>query len=152
MQPKNPSKKRLSLQLAREIFAQYRDDAGQLCMAHMYPYYHDDIHFKDSVQTIVGMQDFVAMGDRLLRRCAKGYKMEVHNAAQDGNIIFLHWTMTMRYAGTSEAAIDGTTILTLDDEGLVVDQRDHYDLWGDTFAVIPGVNKIYGWFMQKTMA
>lgn len=144
-------KKALTLERAREIFAQYRDEAGQLSMAHMYPYYRDDIRFRDSVQSIVGMQEFKAMGDRLLKRCRKGYEMRVHNAAQNGNVIFLHWTMIMRFQGTTEAAIDGTTILTLDEQGLVAEQRDHYDLWGDTFAVIPGVKQAYGLLLKKVM-
>jgi hypothetical protein len=141
----------LTLERAREIFAQYRDEAGRLSMAHMYPYYRDDIRFRDSVQTIVGMEDFKAMGDRLLRRCSRGYEMRVHNAAQNGNVIFVHWTMIMRFQGTTEAAIDGTSILTLDEQGLIAEQRDHYDLWGDTFAVIPGLNKAYGWLLKKVM-
>ena len=86
-----------------------------------------------------------------MKRCRKGYEMRVHNAAQNGNVIFLHWTMIMRFQGTTEAAIDGTTILTLDEQGLVAEQRDHYDLWGDTFAVIPGVKQAYGLLLKKVM-
>ena len=143
--------RKLTPELVQELFSRYTNDEGELSMAHMYPYYHEDVRFQDSVQTLHGMQEFKAMGDRLLERCSQGYRMEVHSAAQNGKKIFLHWTMHMRFMGTPWAPLDGTSILTLNDEGLIVEQRDHYDLWGDTFSVIPGISKFYAWFMQKTM-
>ena len=144
-------KKRLTLEKTLEIFSQTRNEKGELSMEHMYPYYHPDVRFRDSIQTIHGLDKLKEMGDRLLRRCTKGYEMEVHDVAQNGNVIFLHWTMTTRYMGAPEAPLDGTSILTLNEDGLVIDQRDHYDFWGDTIETIPGLNKLYRWFMKTLL-
>jgi hypothetical protein len=43
----------------------------------------------------------------------------------------------------------GCTKLTLDDDGLIVHQRDYYDLWGDIFDNIPRFAKAYRRFMRR---
>ena len=143
-----PPDKSLRLEDVREVFSKTTGEGGELDMSHVYRYYHPDVHFQDSVQEVRGRRDFITMMERLVSRCSRGFAMEVHNAAQDGNIIFMHWTMHMRFMGTPAMKLNGTSILTLDPDGLIIDQRDHYDLWGDTFDAIPGFNKLYRFFMK----
>jgi limonene-1,2-epoxide hydrolase len=141
--------KRLKLEDVREVFSKTTGEGGELDMSHLYRYYHPDIHFQDSIQETHGRKEFIIMMERLVRRCSRGFAMEIRNAAQNGNVIFMHWIMHMRFMGTPAMKLDGTSILTLNEEGLVVDQRDHYDLWGDTFDVIPGINWFYRFFLKN---
>lgn len=140
--------KSLKLEDVREVFSQTSSVGGDLDMSHIYQYYHPDIHFRDAVQEVQGRKEFIMMMERLLRRCSRGFSMKVHNAAQNGNVIFMHWTMYMRFMGTPAMELDGTSILTLDKDGIIIDQRDHYDLWGDTINSIPIFNKLYWLFMK----
>ena len=87
-----PPDKSLRLEDVREVFSKTTGEGGELDMSHVYRYYHPDVHFQDSVQEVRGRRDFITMMERLVSRCSRGFAMEVHNAAQDGNIIFMHWT------------------------------------------------------------
>ena len=139
---------RLTLEIARKEFGRTLGPDGKPDLKHLYKYYRADARFQDSIQVTHGRDAFVSLCNRLARRCS-ALRMDIHNAAQDGNIIFLHWTMTLSYVGTPSTPLYGTTLLTLDEDGQVVDHRDHYDLWGDTFDVIPGVGKLYRVLMKK---
>ncbi len=75
--------------------------------------------------------------------------MDIHAAAQDSNVIFLQWTMTMIFRRSPSTPIYGATALILHEDGRIVGQRDYYDLWGDIFNGIPWFKKPYRRFMRK---
>lgn len=144
--------RRLTLEAVPEVFARTRgEEGGAPDMRHIYAYYHPDVHFRDPVQEAQGREAFIFMMEKLVRRCSRGFSMEVHRVAGNGNAIFMHWTMHMRFMGTPAMQLDGTSILTLDEDGLIVDQRDHYDLWGDSFDAIPVWNRVYRLFMKHVI-
>ncbi len=105
-------------------------------------YYHPDVRFRDAIQEVHGREAFIDMTRRFVRR-AKDLDVEVHDTAQDGNVIFLQWTMRMRFGRGPKSAIEGTTKLTLDAQGKVVEHRDYFDLWGDALDALPVVGKLY---------
>jgi hypothetical protein len=111
------------------------------------PYYHDDIFFKDSVQEIRGKKEFTAMTERLIKRSGS-LEMAVRNAAQNGKVILLEWTMTLKYKKYPTSSIYGSSRITLTDSGKIIEQRDYYDLWGDIFDNIPGFGRAYRKFMH----
>jgi hypothetical protein len=43
----------------------------------------------------------------------------------------------------------GSSRLTINNEGKIIEQRDYYDLWGDIFDNIPRFAKVYRKFMKK---
>jgi len=114
--------------------------------SHIIPYYHPDILFRDSVQTIRGIQKFTAMTERLARRSAT-LEMDIRNIAQSEQTIFLEWIMTLRYKNLPKSSVYGSSRITLDAAGKIIEQRDYYDLWGDIFDHIPLVGRLYRWLM-----
>ena len=140
----------LTLEKVREIYSRTYSDDGKPDFSHIYPYYHQNVRFRDSIQVIEGRNKFIEMCDRLARRCSEIY-MTVHDIAQNGNIIFLQWTMTTRFRKAPLTPMHGVTKLTRDHQGLIVEHRDHFDLWGDTFDAIPVIGKMYRWVMRKLL-
>ena len=118
----------------------------------IYPHYHPNCRFQDSVQAFQGRDIFIDMCERLMQRCAEIY-MDVHNIAkaENENVFLVEWTMSMRFKMSPLTPMYGATRLTVDEDGLITMQRDYYDLWGDIFDAIPGFNKMYRWFVRTVM-
>jgi limonene-1,2-epoxide hydrolase len=138
----------LNLDTIRELWSRTYNTQGKPDWSHIYPYYHPDIVFQDSIQRIEGIEGFIALCERLTKRC-KELRMEIHAAAQDGRVIFMQWTMTMMFDKFPSTPVCGSTVLTLGEDGRIVNQRDYYDLWGDIFNGIPWFRAPYRKFMRK---
>lgn len=121
---------------------------GKPDWSHLFPYYDQGIIFQDSIQRIEGIEAFVAMCRRLSNRC-QSLHMELLNVMEKDNIIMMEWIMTMSFKKYPNTPLYGSTRLTLNDQGMIVEQRDYYDLWGDIFNNIPRFKKIYRNFMAK---
>jgi len=143
-------KKPMTLDRLLEIWTSPYGDDPVPDYSRIYPHYHPNCRFHDSIQSFDGLDIFMEMCERLEQRCAE-IRMEVHSAAQNGNVFFVEWTMTMSFRGTPMTPLYGATRLNVDDDGLITLHRDYYDLWGDTLDVIPGVGKAYRWFMKTVM-
>jgi len=116
--------------------------------SHIFPYYHEEIVFKDAIQKIVGIDEFKNLCDRLTARCQQ-LKMNIPSIVMENNIIFMEWEMTMIFKKFPSSIIYGATKLTLHQDGRIIEQRDYYDLWGDIFDNIPWFAKPYRKFMKK---
>lgn len=138
----------LNAATVRELWSETYNSEGKPDWSHIFPYYRPDIVFQDSIQRIDGMFEFVAMCQRLTRRCDQ-LRMDLHSVIQDGNVIMMDWTMTMIYKKYPSTPIFGSTKLTLHEDGRIAEQRDYYDLWGDIFNGIPFFKKSYRRFMRK---
>ena len=138
----------LNVETLRELWSKTYNSLGKPDWSHIYPYYHPDIVFQDSIQRIEGLTAFVALCDRLTNRCEK-LQMDIHSVAQNGNILFFNWTMTMVFRKSPSTPMYGATRLTLHEDGRIIEQRDYYDLWGDIFNNIPHFKKPYRKFMSK---
>ena len=121
---------------------------GKPDWSHIYPYYHDEIVFQDTIQRIEGKQEFIALCERLTNRC-KELKMDLGTILSKGNEFMFEWTMTMMFDQIPSTPIYGCTKLILHDDGRIISQRDFYDLWGDIFNGIPWFKKPYRKFMHK---
>ena len=106
------------------------------------------IYFRDSVQEIHGISEFKAMTERLIAR-SENLKMRILNAAQEGTVIFLEWEMSLSFKKYPNSSIYGSSRVTLNDAGKIIEQRDYYDLWGDIFDNIPKFGAAYRKFMRK---
>ena len=131
-----------------DLWSKTYNTNGKPDWAHIFPYYHPDIVFQDSIQRIEGKENFVAMCNRLTKRC-KELRMDINSIVQDSNIIIMDWKMTMSFRKSPNTPIFGSTKLTLHEDGRIIEQRDYYDLWGDIFNGIPGFGKSYRKFMRK---
>jgi limonene-1,2-epoxide hydrolase len=138
----------LDIDTVRELWSKTYNAQGKPDWSHIYPYYHPDIVFQDSIQRIEGMEEFVALCERLTERCEK-LQMEINYMAQNANVIFMSWTMTMVFKKSPSTPIYGATRLVLHPDGRIIEQRDYYDLWGDIFNNIPYFKGPYRKFMRK---
>ena len=121
---------------------------GKPDWSHIYQYYHDDIVFQDTIQRIEGKEEFIALCERLTKRC-KELKMDLGTIFAKDNEFMFDWTMTMMFNKFPSTPIYGSTKLTLHPDGRIISQRDYYDLWGDIFNGIPWFKKPYRRFMHK---
>ncbi len=121
---------------------------GKPDWSHIFPYYADDILFKDSIQSISGIEEFKALCDRLTSRCQQ-LQMNIPSLVKQGELIFMQWEMTMIFKKYPSSTIYGCTRLKLGPDGRIAEQRDYYDLWGDIFDNIPWFAKPYRRFMKK---
>ena len=138
----------LTTETVRELWSKTYNTEGKPDWTHIFPYYHKNIKFQDSVQRISGKADFTAMCSRLTRRCEQ-LNMDIHNVAQSDDGFFLQWTMVMIFRKSPSTPVYGCTKLTIDSGGMIIEQRDYYDLWGDIFNGIPGFRRIYRRFMKR---
>lgn len=140
--------KKLNVEYVKALWSKTYNTNGKPDWSHIFPYYHPDIVFHDSIQKIHGKQAFIAMCNRLTKRC-KQLQMDIENIAISSNVIFMDWKMTMMFRVFPSTPIFGCTKLTLHEDGRIIEQRDYYDLWGDIYNGIPGFRRFYRWFMRR---
>lgn len=124
----------------------YRSD-GKPDWGHIFPFYDDQIIFRDSIQKLEGIEEFTKMTNRLTKRC-KSLEMDIKNIVKEDQIIFMEWTMTMRFRIFPKTSMYGASRLSLNEEGRITEQRDYYDLWGDIYDRVPVYRHVYRWFMK----
>ena len=144
----NSDLKKLNIDTVQELWSQTYNTDGKPDWSHIFPYYHPDILFQDTIQQISGIDNFRAMCERLTER-SKQLNMEIVSIAQNDNVIIFDWVMTMMFKKFPSTPLYGSTMLTLNDEGFIIKQRDYYDLWGDIFNNIPRFGKMYRRFIKK---
>jgi len=138
----------LTKDLVLELWSKTYNTEGKPDWSHILPYYDNDIYFRDTIQEIRGIEEFTEMTERLTKR-SKDLKMNIVRAVMEENIIFLEWEMTIKFKRNPSSVMFGTSRLTLNSEGKIIEQRDYYDLWGDIFDNIPRFGKAYRKFMKK---
>ena len=139
---------RLTPESVLELWSRTYNTKGKPDWSHIFPYYHPEIVFQDSIQRIEGIADFAAMCNRLAKRCQE-LQMDIANITQHSNIIIMEWKMTMSFRRSPSTPIFGCTRLTLGEDGRIIEQRDYFDLWGDIFNGIPGLRNLYRFVMAK---
>ena len=138
----------VSIGTVKELWSKTYNTEGQPDWSHILPYYDKDIYFRDSIQEIRGIEDFTAMTERLTKR-SKDLKMSIVNASMEGDIVFIEWEMTLSFKKYPSSILYGSSRLTINQEGKIIEQRDYYDLWGDIFDNIPRFGKAYRNFMKR---
>ena len=141
-------KKELNMTTIKELWSKTYNTEGKPDWSHIFKYYHKDIVFQDTIQRIEGIDEFIAMCNRLTKRTNQ-LNMEIVSIAQNENVIIFDWIMTMIFKKYPSTPIYGSTKLTISDDGLILQQRDYYDLWGDIFNNIPYFKKMYRRFLVK---
>jgi len=141
-------RKPLNIDTVRELWSKTYNTAGKPDWSHIFKYYHKDIIFQDSIQRIEGIDAFIDMCNRLTKR-TKQLNMEIVSIAQNGNIIHFDWVMTMMFKKYPSTPMYGATKLVISEDGLILRQRDYYDMWGDIFNNIPRFGKMYRRFLIK---
>mgnify|MGYP001810219360 FL=1 len=138
----------LTAELVEHLWSKTYNTQGKPDWSHIFPYYHPDIVFQDSIQRIEGIDQFEMMCNRLTKRC-ESLRMDLSNVMKRGNVISMEWVMTMSFKKSPTTPLYGVTRLTLGEDGRIIQQRDYYDLWGDIFNNIPYFKKTYRKFLSK---
>jgi len=138
----------LTTERIRELWSKTYNVEGKPDWSHIFPYYHDQIVFQDSIQRVEGIEEFKAMCARLTKRCER-LNMDIESIVKDGNVVFMQWTMTMIFKKYPSTPMYGCTKLTLGDDGRIIHQRDYFDMWGDIFNNIPYFKKPYRKFLRN---
>jgi limonene-1,2-epoxide hydrolase len=141
-------RQQLNTETIKELWSITYNREGKPDWSHLFPYYHKDIIFHDTIQRIEGFEDFSAMCNRMTER-TKQLQMEIVSIAQDGNVIIFDWVMTMMFKKYPSTPLYGATRLVISDDNYIIEQRDYYDLWGDIFNNIPRFGKMYRRFVKK---
>lgn len=138
----------LTIEKLRELWSKTYNADGKPDWSHIFPYYHDQLIFEDSIQRVEGMENFKAMCARLTKRCTQ-LAMEILSIAQNGNVIIFDWIMRMSFKKYPTTPVYGSTKLTLGEDGRIIHQRDYFDMWGDIFNNIPYFKRPYRRFLHK---
>jgi len=138
----------LTKALVLDLWSKTYNTEGKPDWSHILPYYDENIYFRDTIQEIRGIEAFRAMTERLTKR-SKDLKMNIVNALMEENKIFLEWEMTLSFKKYPSSVLYGSSRLTLNEEGKIIEQRDYYDLWGDIFDNIPRFGKAYRKFIIR---
>ena len=138
----------LTPELVLELWSKTYNRDGKPDWSHLFPYYHDEIIFQDSIQKIQGKDDFIALCNRLAERCEQ-LNMDIKSIAHDDNQILFEWEMVMTFKKWPSSSLFGCTKLTLAEDGRIIKQRDYFDLWGDIFNNIPWFHRSYRKFMHR---
>lgn len=138
----------LTTDLVLELWSKTYNHEGKPDWSHLFPYYHDNVVFQDSIQRIEGKEAFMALCQRLANRCEQ-LNMHIQAIAQQDHHILFDWKMVMVFRRWPSAPIYGSTKLTLDADGRIIQQRDYFDLWGDIFNEVPWFRRAYRRFMHK---
>jgi hypothetical protein len=139
---------KLSQESIKQLWSQTYNNSGKPDWSHLFPYYHDEIVFQDSIQKVEGKEDFMAMCKRLTDRSAN-LSMEISSVVLQENIAFLQWEMRITFKKFPSTPMYGCTKLTFSSDNRIIHQRDYFDLWGDIINGIPPIKNPYRNFMQK---
>ena len=132
----------------RELWGRTYNHEGKPDWSHLFPHYHKDIVFEDSIQRIEGIEAFTAMCDRLAARCEQ-LNMDILSVMMEGNQVLIEWKMVMMFKNFPSTPVYGCTRLTIGEDHRIIYQRDYFDLWGDIFNGIPGFARLYRKFMHR---
>ena len=138
----------LNAESIKDLWSKTYNTEGKPDWSHILPYYADDIYFRDSIQGLQGMEEFKAMTERLTDR-SNDLTMHIVRAVQQNKDIFIEWEMTIKFKKNPSSVLYGSSRVSLNDEGKIIEQRDYYDLWGDIFDNIPRFGKAYRRFMRR---
>ncbi|MFO7729259.1 MAG: nuclear transport factor 2 family protein [Spirochaetia bacterium] len=139
---------KLDLETIQSQWSKTYNTRGKPDWSHLFPYYHQNIIFQDSIQRVEGKEAFMALCNRLSDRC-KELRMDIVDLSRTENRIFMQWEMTMMFKKFPSSTLYGCSKLTLNEESLIIEQRDYYDLWGDIFDNIPRFGRMYRKFMHR---
>jgi ketosteroid isomerase-like protein len=125
----------------RDVWTSFERD-GERVLAQLGELYAANVVFHDPLQTLRGRDAFLAMNRRILRR-ARRLSFEVPEAVGSKDGVFLVWTMTFEPRRGRRIVFEGASYARVQ-SGLVVEQRDYWDLLSSVAASFPLLGRIYG--------
>jgi hypothetical protein len=150
-EPATAQRRPLAEATIRDVWTRTYNTDGKPDWSNIYPYYHPDIVFQDPIQRHEGIEAFREMCEKLAGRCERLH-FDIEELLVGERFFFMQWTMTLEFRRTPMTPMHGCSKFTIHEDGRIVGQRDYYDLWGDIFAGVPGMRKLYPAFMRRLFA
>jgi limonene-1,2-epoxide hydrolase len=138
----------LTIDRIRKLWSQTYNRDGKPDWSHIFPYYHEDILFEDSIQRFEGKAEFMAMCDRLSNRCEQLH-MDILSIVMVSVDVFFQWKMVMMFKKFPPTPLFGCTKITIGNDNRIIYQRDYFDIWGTIINGIPLLRKSYWKFMHR---
>jgi len=138
----------LTTERMRELWSLTYNRDGKPDWSHIFPYYHEDIIFEDSIQRIEGKAEFIAVCNRLAERCEQ-LSMDILSIVMDSHDVFFQWKMVMSFKRFPPTPLYGCTKLTIGEDNRIIYQRDYFDIWGTIINGIPPLRNAYWKFMHR---
>ena len=108
--------------------------------------YHPEVHFRDPMQEVRGLAAFRETMDSF-RDGAKALEIDFEDVVAVGSSAVLVWRMDLTPKVGPALQIDGTSHLRFED-GLVVYQRDYWDLADSLVSIFPGLRRAWRALMK----
>jgi limonene-1,2-epoxide hydrolase len=143
-----PIKEPLTAERFRELWSRTYNTEGKPDWSHIFPYYHEEIIFEDSIQRLEGIEEFTAMCNRLAARCEQ-LSMEILSIGVNSDQIFFQWKLVTMFNRYPSTPVFGCSVLTIGADNRIIHQRDYFDLWGDIFNGIPYFRRVYRRFLRR---
>jgi hypothetical protein len=124
----------------RDIYVSFALDA-EGSLTRLAELYDRDVVFRDPLQTLNGREAFVAMNRRVMAR-ARHLSFDVMDPLGGGDSLFLAWTMTYEARRGPRLVFEGATHARVR-RGVIVEQRDYWDLLSSLARSIPVVGHLY---------
>lgn len=103
--------------------------------------YAPHLRFVDPIQEIRGLEEFHRMNERLLQRSSY-VRFDNLEVVGDEPYFMISWHMEMRLNIGLKITMDGVSAFRTEG-GLIVDQRDYWDLLSSFAGALPGVGPVY---------
>ncbi len=124
----------------RDVYVSLHRD-GERALARLADLYDRNVVFRDPLQTVSGRESFMAMNRRIMTR-GQRLSFDVKDVLSGADSLFLAWTMTYEphrgpivvFEGATHARVRG---------GMIVEQRDYWDLLSSVAQGIPVVRDLY---------
>ena len=110
-------------------------------------FYNEDVIFIDPTQTTKGLDSYIAVQEKLVKRCNDIF-LETHAISRNEDCGFVEWTMGLKIMG-KEFIYPGTTRLIFSKNGLIKEHRDYFDFCGPTFGPVPILGPFIRWLYAK---
>ena len=102
--------------------------------------YAPDMVFRDPIQEVRGLEPFIAMNARLLRRMRR-LSWTITLARGDDKIAFLEWRMSGAAKLGPKLEVEGMTRVSARG-GLIIEHRDYWDLGELAASSLPGGRRL----------
>lgn len=106
--------------------------------------YANDVVFRDPIQEVRGLKEFIDMNQRLMRRM-KSLTWDITLATGDDSVALLEWKMRGVAMFGAKVHVDGMTRVRAVN-GKIVDHRDYWDFGELLMSPIPWGQKVLSAF------
>lgn len=120
-----------------DLLARLNRENLEALLPELLAHYDEAMVFRDPMQTLHDKGAFAAMNRSLAAR-SRSFHFELFDAVGDDAVAFLRWKMELTPKFGRAMAVEGTSFLRANAQGLVVEHVDYWDLASFFASSVPG--------------